>query len=230
MVVFAHPDDAEIYAGGTIARLTTDGKTVRSVKMTSGGKGSKQEKISEEDLKKLRRSEDTKAMEILGIKSEDNVYLEIGDGQVENDLDTIAKLVYQIRQFKPDLIMTHNPENVIIRFDESEGWVNHRDHRNTGKSTIDAAYPYSRDLNFFPEQFADEGIESHSVTEFLIVDSFGHPDLINIDVTETLDKKVQSIAAHSSQYSLKAAKESAAFFTDDPSGSNFEKFRRVVTD
>ncbi|MBI1811771.1 MAG: PIG-L family deacetylase [Nitrospirae bacterium] len=44
LAVFAHPDDAELYAGGTIARLTQDGKIVRVVKVTSGNRGSRQEK------------------------------------------------------------------------------------------------------------------------------------------------------------------------------------------
>jgi len=46
LVVFAHPDDAEIYCGGTIARLTKDNKEVRVVKVTSGNKGSRGQEIS----------------------------------------------------------------------------------------------------------------------------------------------------------------------------------------
>lgn len=53
MFVMAHPDDAEIYAGGTIARLVADGKTVRIVKMTSGNKGSRQEKTTKPNYPRL---------------------------------------------------------------------------------------------------------------------------------------------------------------------------------
>ena len=48
LIVFSHPDDAELYSGGTIARLVASGREVRVVKMTMGEKGSKQENVSEE--------------------------------------------------------------------------------------------------------------------------------------------------------------------------------------
>src|SRR5689334_16043319 len=112
LVVFSHPDDAEIMAGGTISRLTADGKVVRVVKMISGENGSSQNEITRENLAKLRIEEDTAAMKILGVKPEDSIYLNLGDGSIENDLPTIEKLVLQIREFKPDLIITHNPEDV----------------------------------------------------------------------------------------------------------------------
>jgi LmbE family N-acetylglucosaminyl deacetylase len=230
MVVFSHPDDAEIYAGGTIARLTAEGKRVRVVKMTSGEKGSRQEKYTEEELKSTRQSEDKKSMEILGILPEDNIYLGLGDGRVDNSIETIEKIVRQIREFKPDLIMTHNPEDVVIRFDAGVNWVNHRDHRNTGKSAVDAAYPYSRDINFFPEHFKEPGLASHSVSEFMFVDYYDHPDVVNIDVTDTIDKKTAAIAAHSSQYSEEDASDSTHFFTDAPDKRNYEKFRWVIAD
>jgi len=39
MVVVAHPDDNEIICGGIVARLIAEGKQVRLVVMTTGGKG-----------------------------------------------------------------------------------------------------------------------------------------------------------------------------------------------
>lgn len=47
MFVFSHPDDAEIFAGGTIARLVADKKEVAVVKMSMGNKGSGQTKTTE---------------------------------------------------------------------------------------------------------------------------------------------------------------------------------------
>jgi len=230
MVVFAHPDDAELYAGGTIARLIADGKRVRSVKMTSGGRGSRQEKISEEDLTTAREEEDKKAMQILGIKDEDNVYLRLQDGTVENNMEVIEKLVYQVREFQPDIIITHNPEDVVIRWDKSESWINHRDHRNTGISIIDATYPYSRDILFFPKHFKVKGLKSVIVTEFLLVDYYEHLDLVDIDITNFVEKRVAAHACHATQYDVKAAQESADFFTLTPEGRRRERFYRVIVD
>jgi LmbE family N-acetylglucosaminyl deacetylase len=231
MVVLAHPDDAEIYAGGTIARLTKSGVRVRVVKVTSGNKGSRQEEISETELRNIREDEDAKAMEILGVDEVDNVYLGISDGSVENNLETIGKIAQQIRIFKPDLIITHNPEDMIIRFDKDINWVNHRDHRNTGKSTIDASYPYSRDLLFYPEHFEDTEAESHSVIEFLLVDYYDHIDEVMIDVTDFLGTRIKALASHKSQYSKDKARETTDFLTGIPNESaRYERFRYVVTD
>lgn len=230
MVVMAHPDDAEIYCGGTLARLVREGKRVRVVKMTLGSRGSKQEKISEKDLERVRLSEDKKAMKVLGIKPEDNIYLGLRDGSVDNDIKIIEKLVKQIRIFKPDIIITHNPEDIIIRFGDGINWVNHRDHRNTGKDAIDAAYPYSRDLLFFPEHFKEKGVSFHATTEFLLVDYYNHPDLVYIDVSDYVEFRTKALASHSSQYTLDHAKNSTDFFTKHPSGRRFDRFRYVIAD
>lgn len=230
LIVFAHPDDAELYCGGTIARLVHDQKSVRLVKMTNGDKGSRQEKISQAKLGKIREQEDRIAAKVLGIRPENNIYLRIEDGSIENNKAYIGKIALQIRLFKPDVIITHNPEHVIIRFAKDVNWVNHRDHRNTGLVTVDAAYPYSRDVLFFPEHFQDKFAESHKVTEFLFVDYYDHPDLVQIDITDFVDTRVKAHASHSSQYTLEHAQNSADFFTKHPDGRRYERFRYVVAD
>ena len=231
LVVMAHPDDAEIYAGATIARLIKDMKEVRIVKMTLGNKGSKEQEITEKDLGLLRTKEDADAMKVLGISRENNVYLSFGDGEVENSLKEIGAIAEQIRLFKPDLIITHNPENIIIRFDKDVNWINHRDHRNTGKSVIDASYPYSRDILFFPEQLKNPSCESHTTTEFLLVDYYDHKDTVAIDVTDFTDIRTKAIASHKSQYPQEKAQGSTDFFTKfDDSEKRFERFRYVIAD
>ena len=116
LVVLGHPDDLEVYAGGTIARLITEGKEVRSVKVTMGDKGSQQQKISQQELSSIRLKEDSASMKSLGIINENNVYLRFEDGTVENTLPVIGAIAEQIRTFKPDIITTHNPDDTIIRF------------------------------------------------------------------------------------------------------------------
>lgn len=231
LVVMAHPDDAEIYAGGTIARLVQEGKEVRSVKVTYGNRGCHQVKIGEEELKRIRIKEDKDSMKILGIKEENNVYLGFRDGEVIDSLEIIEKIVRQIRIFKPDIIMTHNPEEVIIKFDERNHWVNHRDHMNTGKVAIYAAFPYSRDLLFFPHQFREKRLASHTVTEFLLVDYYDHPETVYIELTENqAETRTKAQAAHSWQYTIEAAQASTDFFTKHPSGKRFERFRCIICD
>ncbi|MFA6518189.1 MAG: PIG-L deacetylase family protein [Candidatus Shapirobacteria bacterium] len=233
LVVFAHPDDLELYCGGTVARLISDGKIVRSVKMTSGEMGSRQEKITQEELLSIREKEDSASMTELGIAREDNVYLRRGDGKIENNLEIIGDVAKQIRLFQPDLIITHNPQDLVIRFDKDINWFNHRDHRNTGQIVIDASYPYARDILFYPDHFQDPVAKSWTCTEFLLVDSYGHEDSVFVDITKFISKRVAAHARHKSQYSTKDAKDSADFFTKswDSQGKNkYETFRHVIVD
>jgi len=233
LVIMPHPDDCEIYCGGTVARLVRSDFDVRVVKMTYGEKGCKQEKISSSELKNVRKREDKKAMKELGIKRSNNIYLDLGDGSVEENIRTIEILVRQIREFKPDLIITTNPEDIIIRFDKGINWVNHRDHLNTARNAVNAAYPYSRDILFFPDHFKDKKLKSHICTEFLFTDYYNHEDCVLFDVTDFIDERITAHACHESQYSLEDVKETTDFFTkgpDYPKGRNFEKFRYVVAD
>jgi LmbE family N-acetylglucosaminyl deacetylase len=229
LAIFAHPDDLEIYCAGTIARLIADGKEVMSIKMTNGNKGSREQIIESKELTNIRKTEDKKSMEFLGIKSQNNIYLNIEDGEIENDLDTISKLVFYVRSFKPDVVITHNPEDKIIRFNNNNSWVNHRDHLNTGLCAIDAVYPYSRDTLFFPEQLSSVG--THICTKLLFVDYYNHQDTISIDITEFEETRTKSISLHKSQYSFQSAKGTTNFFTNlDTSNRKYERFRRVFVD
>jgi LmbE family N-acetylglucosaminyl deacetylase len=232
LAIYAHPDDAEVFSGGTLSRLVEDGKEVCVVKVTSGDKGSRQNSISQKELGNLREKEDAGSMEILGIHKKNNIYLHFEDGTVEDSIKVIGKIAEQIRIFKPDLLITHNPEDVVIRFAKDENWINHRDHRNTGKAAIDAAYPYSRDLLFFPEHFKNKEAKSYSVSKFLLVDYYDHPDLVYIDVSKNIATRIKAHSSHSSQYSEKDAKDSADFFTASSkyNGKRYERFRYVIAD
>lgn len=233
MAIFSHPDDLEVFAGGTIARLTADGKEVCSVKVTSGDKGSRQENVTSEELSLIREREDSESMRILGVLPENNIYLRVKDGTIENNEECIKKIVREIRRFKPDIVITHNPEHVVIRFGKGDNWINHKDHRSTGKSAVDAVYPYSRDILFFPEQLTEEGLSSHICTEFLLVDYYDHVDEVAIDVTNYIDQRVDAHSKHASQYSREAAQSMADFFTILPhfhEGHRYERFRHVVID
>ena len=230
MFVFAHPDDAELYSGGLIARLTNDKKEVSVVKVTGGDKGSRENIITQEELRSLRLQENKDSMEVLGVKEENNIYLNFEDGSVENNQETIEKLVYEIRLFKPDLIVSHNPEDVFIRYDKGENWVNHRDHRNTGMSVVDASYPYSRDLLFFPEHLKQQGVSSHKVSEYLFVDYFNHTDMVYFNVTKYFETKIKALNCHKSQFSLERANDIADFFAPETDSKRYEGFRHVIAD
>lgn len=234
LVVMPHPDDLELYCGGTVARLIQNGIRVVAVKMTSGENGCKQRQITSQELKQIREREDRESMSVLGIRERDNIYLDLGDGNVEVNKETVGLVALQIRLCQPDLIITTNPEDAIIRFDKDANWINHTDHLNTGKISLKASYPFARDILFYPEHFVEHPeAKSHCCTKFLLTDFYHHPDNLFIQVTDQITTRIQAHAQHQSQYSIDDATESADFFTKpwDASGhERFETFRYVLAD
>jgi LmbE family N-acetylglucosaminyl deacetylase len=197
LVVLAHPDDNEIICGGLIARLVADGKSVRLLAMTNGGKGIRERTdISEKEFAKIRKTEQIEAGLQLGIPSEQIFNLDIPDGELESNLANIEKVVYHLREFQPQIIITHNPEEIINWYSKSVGWINHRDHRHTAEIVLDATYPYCRDQAFFPHQLKNSNLKPCYVSEFLFSDSYTHPDLLHFDVTEYIFCKKNALVKH----------------------------------
>ena len=59
MVVVAHADDAEYGCSGTVAKLVNSGCEMVYVLCTDGSKGSEDETLSESDVAKIRKAEQT---------------------------------------------------------------------------------------------------------------------------------------------------------------------------
>lgn len=195
MVVMAHPDDMEITCGGIIARLSSQNKKVRLIVTTNGGKGMQEPGSNENKFADTRTQEQIEAGKILGIDESENFNLNIPDGELEASIENISKIALHIREFRPELIITHNPSMVLITTENNSGWVNHRDHRHTGLITIDAAYPYARDYGFFVDQLNDK-VEPFSVREIMYSDSFNDPNTLKFAIDEFLDKKREALKKH----------------------------------
>jgi LmbE family N-acetylglucosaminyl deacetylase len=154
---------------------------------------------SESGLARVRLEEQTDAAVILGVDKAEVFNLDIPDGELEASVENIGKIVWHIRDFKPDLIITHNPHEVINTFSAKEGvrWVNHRDHRNTGLIVTDAMYPYSRDKNFFPEQLT-AGLSGHELSSIAYSDMNESSVARAFDITGYIEVKRRSLAASKS--------------------------------
>ena len=76
------------------------------------------------------------------------------------------------------------------------GFVNHPDHRAAGQATLDAAFPLARDHLSFPE-LLEESLEPHATPTILLV-NLEKQNWFE-DITETMDKKMEALAAHASQ-------------------------------
>ncbi|MBI2872339.1 MAG: PIG-L family deacetylase [Chloroflexi bacterium] len=188
LVVFAHPDDAEIGAGGTIARWTREGTQVYYLVCTNGDKGSADPEMTPERLAAIREREQRAAAEVLGIK--EVVFLRYPDGELEDTRQLRGEVVRAIRRFRPDVVLCPEP------FRRSS--YQHRDHRVAGRASLDACFPYARDRLHFPEH-EREGLAPHKVGSILFWQA-EEPDVFT-DIKETLDLKVKALLCHASQMS-----------------------------
>ncbi len=195
LVVLAHPDDAEIICGGTITRLIKDGKKVRTIIATNGDKGMHEGNFSNNDFRKIRLNSQISAGLKLGLKEDEIFNLDVPDGEFEASIENIGKIVYHLRDFQPDIVITHNPFEIINDFSKDIRWINHRDHRNLATTVFDATYPYCRDNGFFPEQIKD-GLKPCYVSEFLLSDSYMRNNPVGIEISDFLDEKRSALEEH----------------------------------
>ncbi|MDQ6985490.1 MAG: PIG-L family deacetylase [Candidatus Dojkabacteria bacterium] len=149
--VTAHPDDVIVFFAGLIYKLRQDNKNVAVVTVTNGARGSRENKITEEELAKTRKAEEINALKVLGVKEENIHCLEHNDGEFESNYELIGEILKYIRKYKADLVGTHEPSvNYTMTYDKSGYFVQHRGHRKVGEAVMDSVYPFSRDTSFFP--------------------------------------------------------------------------------
>lgn len=181
LVLGAHPDDAEIHAGGLIARHAKLGSVIRMVSVTDGRSG--HHEIAPADLVTIRREEARASGQLIGAES---VTWDFADGGLQADLALRAAVIREIRSFGPDLVLTHRL------------WDYHPDHRAVAQAVQDACY-----LVTVPHIAADVPVLPRDPVVAYMVDLFTRPQrflphvLLNVD--EELDTFVRMAACHQSQ-------------------------------
>ena len=200
LAVVAHPDDFEDYFSGTMLIAIEKGwikpENINLLIVTDGSNGSRGNIVDPEELKKLRHEEQMKALDHVGIPRENCHFLDFKDGYVHNnDNQLTERISYFIRKLKPDLLLTHNGFEAIIERQSGMYYV-HKDHRVVGQAALDAAYPYSRDLLFFPEHHK-EGLEGHFLLEVLIAET-QNPN-VKVDITDKMPEKIALLKNFMSQ-------------------------------
>jgi LmbE family N-acetylglucosaminyl deacetylase len=180
-VVTAHPDDPEFAAGGTIAKLVKEGREVTYVIVTNGNKGSGDRAVAPEPLARIREQEQRNAAAALGVARVE--FLGYEDGEVEDTRALRVDVTREIRRWRPDLIITQNPNRAYTNF---FAW--HRDHRVTAGVVLDCVYPLARDHLSFPELLPD--YEPHKVREVYLI-QWEQPRLV-VDITDTPATRARS--------------------------------------
>jgi LmbE family N-acetylglucosaminyl deacetylase len=191
MVIVAHPDDIEFGMAGSVARWTLEGDDVSYVMVTDGASGSNDPNIQREALVETRRHEQMAAAAVVGV--EDVHFLGYPDGTLQHTLELRRELTRLIRKLKPDRVITMDP--TLIFFDAG-GYINHPDHRAAAEAAIYATFPSAETRPIFAELLT-EGLEPHKVSELWLM--FSEKPNTHIDITATIDRKIESLRCHASQ-------------------------------
>jgi len=186
LVLSPHPDDAEFYAGGTLAKMAAAGAEIAMVIATNGNKGSFE--MDAVRLAEVRRMEALRAAGVLSVQ--EVVFLDHPDGELDRlpPGHLREQFMRAIRQRCPDVLFT---------FDPFAPFEDHPDHRAVAFAALEAinfaAYPL-----YYPEHLA-EGLEPHRVAEKYFFAK--HPMYANkaVDVSETIEIKITALLEHKSQ-------------------------------
>jgi len=178
----AHPDDCEVYAGGTACLWSDLGHHVKFVSATNGDIGHWQ--MAGGPLARRRTAEVREAARIMGNAVQ---VLDIHDGEIEPTLENRRTFTRLIRQWNADIVITHRPNDY------------HPDHRYTGILVQDAAYMVTVPF-FCPDVPA---IKKNPV--FLYAsDGFEKPNPFRPDIVVSIDsvieRKLDAMATLVSQF------------------------------
>lgn len=231
MAIFAHPDDESYGVAGTLATYAARGVDVRLVCATKGEAGmiSNPALAYRDNLGAVREEELRNACRVMGIHQPNMMgYRDSGMAGTKENHDpqslnmaaperVIGKLVYLIRELRPDVILT---------FDH-EGVYGHPDHAAMSKYT-EEAFQAAGDANRYPDQLMGDlkphapqrlfyvalpksRVEALSKTiprelrpddEDINVDDVGTPDedvTVEMDIDAMYDTKREAIACHRTQ-------------------------------
>jgi LmbE family N-acetylglucosaminyl deacetylase len=193
LVMTAHPDDADVHAGGTLARWADEGHEIHSAILTRGDKGHPDPYMTPETVAALREGEQRAAADILGVAQV--TFFGYGDGDLAWAGPQLAEdLTKLIRVERPDIVVTHDP------FAGAPGYRQfqlHPDHRAVGVAAVDALVNRAPGPLFYPAH-ATQGIGPHRVGEILLIMG-DHLDYI-VDIASTFERKVNAVLAHASQF------------------------------
>ncbi|WP_186131934.1 PIG-L deacetylase family protein [Burkholderia gladioli] len=176
-VVAAHPDDVEIAAFGTLARLIDGGAYCHVIVATDGRRGYSVDEGNKDKLNVIRgahrKAEAVDAMETLGIGA---TFLDFDDGFLKVDQYLISKIEIAIKELSPTLIITHSASCA----------TDHQDHLAVGQATLNAA---------------SRAISVNAVWEMepLKSDKAGWRPNLFVDITEEFDRKMGALLKHQTQ-------------------------------
>ena len=187
LAIYAHPDDPDVSCGGTLARWARGGAEVHVAICTNGDKGTSDPAADPVTLARCRAAEAAKAAHLLGVAEQQ--VLGYPDGELSDDHALRVQLVGMIRRLRPAIVLCPDPTAVFF----GEDYFNHRDHRVVGFAVLDALSPAAALPHYFPEAGPAHQVETVLMSGTL-------ESTVWVDVTSTIEEKVDAVSCHHSQF------------------------------
>ena len=182
LAIGAHPDDCDLTVGGVAVLWKSAGHEVRFVSMTNGESGHHQK--SGKELAEIRKQEAANAGKAIGIRYD---VLDNPDGALMPTLDVRKQVIALIRQFQPDLVLTHRPNDY------------HPDHRYTSQVVCDAAYMVT-----VPPVVPEVPALRKNPVICYMMDNFQRPypfsPTVAVDIEPVIEPVVDMLDCHKSQF------------------------------
>ncbi|MGH4024306.1 MAG: PIG-L deacetylase family protein [Pseudonocardiaceae bacterium] len=191
LVVVAHPDDVDFGSAGTIAAWTEAGLDVSYCIVTDGDAGGFDPEVPRSAIAGIRQDEQRKAAAALGVSEIE--FLGYPDGRVTVSLELRRDISRVIRQVRPDRVLAHSPQRDLRNM-----YVSHPDHVAVGEAALCAVYPDARNPYAHPDLLAQEGLQAHTVSEVWVMSVNDRADHY-VDITDSFDRKIAALRAHTSQ-------------------------------
>jgi bacillithiol biosynthesis deacetylase BshB1 len=181
----AHPDDVELSCSGTLAVEIQNGKRVGIIDLTRGEMGTR-------GSAEIRDKEASDAANILGVKVREN--LEFKDALFLNDQEHKTAIIKVLRKYQPDVVFCN-----AIR-------DRHIDHGRASTLVSEACFlsglkKYETTLNSQHQKAWRPKHVYHYIQWFDI-----EPDFV-VDISGTIDKKIESVKAYKTQFHNPESKE-----------------------
>lgn len=204
LIFAAHPDDAELSMGGTIAKLSLDNMKVGVIDLSKGELGTR-------GSAETRQKEAFQAAIVLKIAVRDNLHLP--DGNIINNQENLQKIITCIRKYKPKIIF--GPY-----FNDR-----HPDHVNTSQLVKQAMF-YSglQKVKTFDHETHQEAYRPKKLYYYMQTYTF-EPSFI-VDISQTHELKMKAVQAYKTQFFNPKIKEPETFIST-PEFINFIESRGI---
>ncbi|MFD2522637.1 bacillithiol biosynthesis deacetylase BshB1 [Emticicia soli] len=203
LVMAAHPDDAEMSAGGTMAMAISKGRKVGIVDFTRGELGTR-------GTPEIRAAEAKAASEILNISVREN--LGFRDGFFKNDEDHQMQLIRVIRKYQPEIVLANAVED------------RHPDHGKGAALAVDACFLSGlRMIQTLDDSGNTQAAWRPKYLYHYIQDRHIKPDFV-VDISDFWAAKEASIRAYKSQFHDPESTEPESYLTS-PEFMDFLKAR-----